>query len=338
MTTVETVAEKSAQDTRPERSPLQEDKALAPQGKAAGLQTIETGDFANLLDTRKFEHMWRVASLYAKSKMVPEHYRGSPEDVFVAAQMAVRLGVDIFMFLQNTYVIHGKPGMEAKLAIALVNSRGPFDGPIQWKFEGDGEKRKCTAFARHRRTGEICEATVSWDMVKKEGWADKPGSKWKSIPDVMFRYRAATFLARLYAPECLMGMQTVDELDDTPRRFVDAQVLPSGESKASRLADRLGSSAETPAPTTIAEAQHAAAEESQLPKEELSGVEAIAARWRELCEIQAEKHGMTYQDAESRLSDFVSKLFRVIPRDMTRKQFDDLTVKVKAGDIKPLKD
>jgi len=55
---------------------------------------------------------------------------------------------------------------------------------------------------------------VTWAMVEAEGWASKAGSKWKSIPDLMFRYRSAMFLARLYCPEVLLGMHSVDELHD----------------------------------------------------------------------------------------------------------------------------
>jgi hypothetical protein len=159
--------------------------------------------------------------MYSKSQMVPAHYQNKPADCMIACQMAVRLGVDPFMFLQNTYIVSGKPGMEAKLAIALVNSRGPFSGPIQWKFDGQGKTRSCTAYAVHKVTGEVCEATVTWAMVEAEGWNKKPGSKWLSMPDMMFRYRSATFLARLYCPECLMGMMAEDEIIDT----VDANVI-----------------------------------------------------------------------------------------------------------------
>jgi hypothetical protein len=47
-----------------------------------------------------------------------------------------------------------------------------------------------------------------------EGWVSKDGSKWKTMPDVMLRYRAASFFGRLYAPEVLNGMKTVEEIED----------------------------------------------------------------------------------------------------------------------------
>lgn len=196
-------------------------KAEKPKADREIMPVEDNSNFANLLDTAKFEHLYRVATLFSKSKMVPSHYQDRPADCMVACQMAVRLGVDPFMFMQNTYIVSGKPGMEAKLAIALVNSRGPFTGPIQWKFSGEGKGRACTAYATHKVTGELCEATVTWATVEAEGWASKAGSKWKTMPDMMFRYRSATFLARLYCPECLMGMMDRDEIIDA----IDAEIV-----------------------------------------------------------------------------------------------------------------
>jgi hypothetical protein len=174
----------------------------------------DNGEFSNLMDSARFNQMWRVAVAFSKSKMIPQHFQGEPESVFVILQMAFRMGIDPMLLLQGTYMVHGRPGMEAKLIIALVNARGPFTGPISWRLEGSGENRKCTAYATHKETGQICEAEVTWEMVKKEGWASKNGSKWLTLPDLMFKYRSATFLARLYAPEVIFGLSTVDEIED----------------------------------------------------------------------------------------------------------------------------
>ncbi len=51
-------------------------------------------------------------------------------------------------------------------------------------------------------------------MAEAEGWSKKSGSKWKTMPELMLSYRAATFFGRMYCPDLLMGMQTQDELQD----------------------------------------------------------------------------------------------------------------------------
>lgn len=174
----------------------------------------DDGPLASILDTNLFNHLWRVATAYSRSTMVPDVFRGKPDDCFVAVQLALRLEVDPFMLMQSMYVVHGKPGMEAKLAIALCNSRGPFSDRIQWEFSGAGMERSCRAFAHDRASGNVCEAIVSMAIAKAEGWLDKNGSKWRTMPDQMLMYRSAAWLIRTSCPEVLMGMATSDELQD----------------------------------------------------------------------------------------------------------------------------
>lgn len=52
------------------------------------------------------------------------------------------------------------------------------------------------------------------EMAKAEGWVGKSGSKWKTMPELMIRYRAAAFWGRLYVPEIMMGMHTMEEIED----------------------------------------------------------------------------------------------------------------------------
>ena len=122
-----------------------------------------------------------------------------------------------------------------------MNKRGPFTGPIQWRFEGEGDDRTCIAYATHRATNEVCEAPVSWRMVKAEGWLNKDGSKWKTMPEQMFRYRSATFLARLYCPEVMMGIRTVEELEDIGARVHQGEIQGGDISRGGvdALADKL---------------------------------------------------------------------------------------------------
>jgi len=192
-------------------APIQKTDDKTPA--AERLLVHDNSAFSNLLDSTRFDHMWRIAKMFSSSDMVPQHFHGKPANCFIITQMAVRLEIDPFMLMQNTYVVKGRPGMEAKLAIALVNARGPFTGPIQYALSGEGGTRACRAYATHKMTREVCEQTVTVQMAKAEGWYEK-NPKWKNLTDLMLCYRAAMFLARLYAPECLMGMQATDEIVD----------------------------------------------------------------------------------------------------------------------------
>jgi hypothetical protein len=48
-------------------------------------------------------------------------------------------------------------------------------------------------------------------MAKAEGWATKSGSKWRTMPELMIRYRCAAMWGRLYVPELLVGITHTQE-------------------------------------------------------------------------------------------------------------------------------
>lgn len=164
------------------------------------------------LAPRNYQEASQAAERYSRSTLVPQIFRGKPDDCFIMVQLAARQNVDPFMLMQNSYVVHGTPGVMGKYAIGMMNVKGPFKGGVQFKYEGAGDSRKCTAWAIHKDTGEKCEQTVGYQMAKAEGWVKNP--KWQTMTDLMLAYRSGAFLARLYCPEVLMGMQTAEELED----------------------------------------------------------------------------------------------------------------------------
>lgn len=113
------------------------------------------------------------------------------------------------------YVIHGKPAIETQLQIALFNKGGQFSS-LKYKISGKGDDQTCVAYATDLQTKEVIEGPpVSIAMAKAEGWYSKAGSKWKTLPELMLRYRAAAFFIRLYSPETTMGLHTTEELYDS---------------------------------------------------------------------------------------------------------------------------
>lgn len=254
----------------------------------------DSSQFQNLLDTGKFEHLWRVAQLFASSQLVPEAFQDKPADCLIATQMAIRLGVDPFMFMQNTYVYKGKPGMEGKLAIALINSSGLFRGPLRYDLGGTGDARGCTAWAVDKDTGERIEGPrVTIATAKAEGWYGQ-NKKWQTIPDLMLQYRAGSWFGRLICPERLMGMQTIEELHDTGAavapavtsvRAVDrlnAKIAerrvphPTDEGRIIDQAPEINDSTQSAAGPNTAEAQAAPFPPSPLPADEATMTEIDA--------------------------------------------------------------
>ena len=175
----------------------------------------ESSPSLNLFSLDMFREAWKVAEQLAKSKLIPKDFQNNPPDCIIAMEMAQRIGASIFSVMQSLYIVHGRPGWAAQVIIAALNSCGRFS-PLRFDITGDGDARTCMAWALEKGSSEkLTGPPVSIKTAKDEGWYQKNGSKWQTMPELMLRYRAATFFGRLYAPDILMGMRTAEELRDS---------------------------------------------------------------------------------------------------------------------------
>lgn len=160
-----------------------------------------------------FEHAQRVAKMLSSSNLIPVNYQGNVQNTMIAMEMANRIGASPLMVMQNLNIIQGKPSWSSTFIIASLNNCKRFS-PLRFELSGEGDDYGCTAWAYDLNKEKLEGPKVTWKMVKEEGWLSKSGSKWKTMPELMFRYRAAAFFGRLYAPDILMGMQTAEEVID----------------------------------------------------------------------------------------------------------------------------
>ena len=184
----------------------------APQ--EASMPPVRAGFF----DLQSFELMQRVSKAFSASDLVPQQYRGADKiaNCMIAMDMAQRMGANPLMVMQNLYIVHGTPSWSSKFLIATINASGRYSSlRYEWKGEPGKPDFGCRAWAVERETGERLDGIwVTWEMVNAEGWSKKNGSKWLTMPDQMFVYRAAAFWQRAYAPELGMGLQTVEDVHD----------------------------------------------------------------------------------------------------------------------------
>lgn len=188
-----------------------------------------------LMDEAAFAQMQRVGSMLAMSPLFPDHLRkGSKEEAIangtLVMNMAVRLNEDPLTIAQNIFFVSGKPSWSSSYMIGKANQHGVFRDPISWDISGEGDDLSVTAYAVVAATGKRVEATCDMAMAKAENWVKNP--KYKSMPVQMLRYRSATFLIRLYAPEVMVGIPSQVEVelgmkDITPTEYAEAKVAES---------------------------------------------------------------------------------------------------------------
>ncbi len=159
-----------------------------------------------------FRKSYKLATMLAKSSLIPQQYQGKVEDCIIAIDMANRLGASPLMIMQSLYVIKGKPSWSGQACMSFI--RGQFkDAYPVYVGEKGTDSRGCYIKA-FTYNGDVLEGTVvTLKMAKDEGWMSN--KKWSTMPEQMLVYRAAAFFARVYCPEVLMGVQVQGEVEDS---------------------------------------------------------------------------------------------------------------------------
>lgn len=185
----------------------------------------QAAPLAFLHDGAALDHLFRVAKCFSLSGLVPAHFQGKPEACMIALMYAEQLGEHPMLLFQEISVINGRPSTSARFAIARANKSGMLKGPITWKSKGTGDALEVQARAVLATTGEEITAVVTMKEATADGWTRN--SKYKSIPEQMLRWRAATRLIGLYLPEVLFGMGVKEEVE-TVRVREEAPASSSG--------------------------------------------------------------------------------------------------------------
>lgn len=204
------MAENQTYETNMELENNQENAlALQPQKPMPMMATMWN-------DSKMMNVAWKMAGVLAQSSIVPQSYRGKQGDCVIAIDIGNRLGISPILVMQNSQVVQGNFTWKGAACKAFIDGCGKFrDSEYVEVGQRGTDDWGMFLQAVSTKTGrEVRGTTVTIRMAKDEGWMNKNGSKWKTMPEQMMRYRAATFFARTECPEVLMGFQTEEEIED----------------------------------------------------------------------------------------------------------------------------
>lgn len=212
----------------------------------------------------------RMAKVFATSTLVPQQYQNNIGNTMIAMNMAQRMSADPLMVMQNLVIVHSVPTFEAKFAIACFNATGKYT-PI--RYEEVGEKGKDSygmyAYAIDKATGDVLKGPeITIQLAKDEGWYSR-NPKWKSMPQLMLRYRAASWFIRTTDPGVMMGFQTKDEIEDADYIEVPTNTpsaVPQGDANAETIDIDADADQTQPAKNRAETAN--TAKDDELPSEE----------------------------------------------------------------------
>lgn len=289
---------------------MSESEAIVANQQVAGVPATRV--VAGFETMAGFELLQRQGKMLSQCSMLPDNFRGSIPDCSIALEMSARMGyaVSPLLILQSIVVVRGKPTFEAKFVIGLLKSRcgyKVFDyemsgdvgdaGEVQRtpRIGRDGkpildkngnpiydskiirEGRTCLAYAIDRDGRRVEGVPISMAMAKVEGWYDKSGSKWQTMPELMLRYRAATFFKNIHCPEITMGFKTSDEIIDI--EDPEIEIIDDKPKQKLFKAKKTTEKAEEPAQDeTVTEPETPAATPAEAPKSDKSVFDELAER------------------------------------------------------------
>ncbi|MEI4980921.1 RecT family recombinase [Aeromonas caviae] len=202
------------------------------RGQANMLNLMMNVDFMASID--------KMADMMASGKTtVPQHLRGNKADCFAICLQAIQWGMNPFPVAQKTHLVNGTLGYEAQLVNAIVVNSGAIKGRFDYEFFGPWE-RVIGKFKviRKEKDGKPVEYRVpDWTFADEAGCGVKiiahlsngqsrevtlllqqartrNSTLWADDPKQQLAYLGVKRWARLYTPDVILGVYSVDELEE----------------------------------------------------------------------------------------------------------------------------
>lgn len=199
----------------------------------------DEGPLSYLLDTARFEHLYRIAQVLARSALTPKHLKAAtPEETtancFRVVNQAMRWGFDPFAVADESYVVGGKLAYQGKLAAAVVNSRAGLKGPLTPVYTGKENSPERTVEISGTFKDDATPKTIKISVAQVK----TDNKMWQTNPDQKLFYTGATMWARRHCPEILLGVLTDHDLEMMSERTggFDGDTMTTAAAEA-KLAD-----------------------------------------------------------------------------------------------------
>ena len=144
----------------------------------------------------------KLATVLCNTQMVPQTFRGKPDDGAAAILYGAELGLKPQQALQQVFVIHGQPAIYARTMVALLKGKG-------YKFETVESSDESVTVRGVAPSGEQESSTWTIDRAKKANYTSN--KKYQTDPQAMLYAKAASEVSRRLAPNVLLGIKYAAE-------------------------------------------------------------------------------------------------------------------------------
>lgn len=184
-------------------------KELATQSNQSDLPDVsDTGLDLLMKQAQAMDAAYRLASTLCNTQMVPQTFRGKPDDGAAAILYGAELGLKPQQALQQVFVVHGQPAIYARTMVGLLKAKG-------YTFETVTSTDDAVAVRGTSPRGEVEESTWTIDRAKKAGYTSN--KKYQTDPQAMLYAKAASEVCRKLAPDVLLGIRySAEDLELEP--------------------------------------------------------------------------------------------------------------------------
>lgn len=170
----------------------------------------------------KFNAAVKVAATLAKSNIVPAHFKNRPEDVFAALVLGAELGFSPMAALNSIVMIQGNATLKAQTMLAIARAKVK-DLSVSIK-----EEREFVSVTIKR--GEDSYTAV-WNDEKAAAMGLLHKDNYKKQKATMLRWRALSEALKIMCSDVLMGLNTLEEMQDLEPVRNEAQPMAITTSK-----------------------------------------------------------------------------------------------------------
>ena len=178
-----------------------------------------------------------ISEILAKSDLVPKDFKGKPQNVFVAINWGLEIGISPMQAVQNIAVINGRPAVWGDAALALVRGSGLLEKLEETQTETEAKciiKRKGEKEVEYTFSRTDAERAGLWDnraSIESYGKQIKNPAPWHRYPKRMMQMRARSFALRDKFTDVLKGIGIVEEEKDKPTddKEIPGEIVPTVE-------------------------------------------------------------------------------------------------------------
>lgn len=218
------------------------------QLKEHALVTEGAGSISSMdimMNDEAMNRLMSLAKVMSTTKItIPKHLQGNEGDCLAVVMQAALLGMNPFAVAQKTHVINGVLGYEAQFVNAVIITRAPVKDRLNFEWFGDFSKinGKESKSAEHgvkvwaTMRGEDVPRVLELTMAQVGPVRNSP--LWVADPRQQLAYLAIKRWSRLYCPDVILGVNSVDDLEEPPVVDVTPE-QPKQHSGSENLKSRL---------------------------------------------------------------------------------------------------